>query len=1029
MRLFNVIACLAICTVLACPMKLLAQEKTVEGVIRDDKGAPLPGATVLIKGTNAAVTTDSSGHFDLRIPSGAAQTLVVSYVGMGSKEVAISNQHAITVTLQAEGKGLDEVVVVGYGTARKKDLTGAVASVKSQQLTQVATPDAVQAVQGRISGVQVVANSGEPGAGAKIRIRGVGSVNSSNPIYVVDGYQTSDISYLAPGDIENMDVLKDASAAAIYGARGANGVVVVTTKKGRSGPVRFTFDGYTGFQQTWRKIPLTNAQQYATLVEEGYTNDNQAVPVNIKSRLDSAIAGGYGAGTNWQDAVFQNGYMQNYSLGLAGGNDVNRFRFSGTYFTQDGIVKNTGLKRYTLNFNDDITVNKWLKGGVNIAFVHSDKTYNNGDLYSGILPNAVSAEPLAQVIDPKTNNWGRPDISLANNPARVVNEIKGNKGHNSTIVANTWAEAKILKGLSFRTQFGATYGNTHNTDYLPAFKVDVVEQRSTSSLTDTRSEDINWLWSNYFTYTQKFGNHSLTALAGAEFQNFHHDELTIEAYNVSANTSLQNINAAQSTNYLINPNNVAFPTYSNGLQSFFGRLNYGYKDRYLLTATVRNDASSKFLGAGRSGVFPSFAGAWIVSDEDFMRNVKLLSLLKLRAGWGRVGNEQSAGPYPYATLVSGGNLYSFNNQAASQGFAANSYGNPLLKWETNQQANFGFDLGLLRNSLTLTADYFNRKTIDMILPVPIPVYSGAPASPYMNTGTMLNKGVEITANYTGGKAFHYSIGGNITFLSNKITTLGRATSQLGGSVGKLGNIAIEQTGEGFPSFYGLRTDGIFHSQAEVDAYKSKTTGQLIQPLAKPGDVKFVDMDGSGAIDGNDRVVLGNPNPTLQYGFNADFSYKNFDLHFFLQGVGGNKIVNALIYNTRSGSNSSSSWNNMETVMLNRWTPTNTHTNIQRMTTLDANNNSQFSDRYVQSGAYLRMKNIQLGYTLPKALTGQWGISSLRFYVSADNVFTVTKYAGFDPEVSGYYSDPFYTGVDVGGYPQARTYRFGVNLGF
>ncbi|RFM26624.1 SusC/RagA family TonB-linked outer membrane protein [Deminuibacter soli] len=1026
MQRLCVLARLLVCVLFFLPLSLMAQDRTVKGTVLDEKGQPLSGAAILVKGSSRGATTDSAGNFTISVHG--SPVLVISYVGMANKEVTVGGDNRINVTMGAEKASLDEVVVVGYGTSRKKDLTGAVASVKSQQLTQVATPDAVQAIQGRVSGVQVVANSGEPGSGSRIRIRGIGSVNGSNPIYVVDGYQTNDISYLAPGDIENMDILKDASASAIYGARGANGVVVVTTKKGRSGPVKFSFDGYTGLQTPRRKLKMTNASQYATLVEEAYSNDGVPVPTSFKQELDDALAGKYGNGTNWQDEVFQNGLMQNYSLGLAGGNDINRFRLSGTYFSQDGIIKNTGLKKYFFNFNDDITVNKWLRGGFNVAFSHADKTYYNGDLYAGILPNALSAEPLAPVRDPLTGNWGRATLSYANNPARVVDEIKGNRGYNSALVANVWAEAKILKGLSFRTQFGATYNNTHNTTYLPQFKIDNVEQRSQSSLYDYRGEETSWLWSNYFTYNQTFGAHNLSVLAGAELQNLNHEELAIIAYNVPADTKLQYITNAQSNTYTINPNGVTFPYFSNGLQSFFGRLNYSYASKYLFTATVRRDASSKFLGNNRSGVFPSFAGSWVVSEEGFMKHNRVISLLKLRAGWGEVGNEQSSNAYPYITGIGGNNNYTFNNTSVP-GFAPITYGNSNLKWETSEQSNAGVDIGFLNNKLTVSADYFNRTTNDMILPVPTPVYSGAPAAPLMNTGTMQNKGVEFAISYSGGKAFKYTVGANFTYVSNKITSLGKGSVINGASTGKLGNLSEQQDGLPFPSYLGLKTDGIFHTQAELDAYKNKE-GNAIQPNAQVGDVKFVDANGDGTISADDRVVLGNPNPKYQFGFNADFSYKNFDLHMFFQGVQGNKLVNALIYNTRAVSNGSSSWNNFETVRLDRWTPTNTNTNEPRMTVKDPNASlQQFSDRYVENGSYLRMKNIQLGYTLPKKVISNWGLNSLRFYLSVDNLFTITKYQGFDPEVTGYYSDPMFTGIDVGGYPQARTYRVGVNLGF
>lgn len=1002
------------------------QGRRITGTVTDEKGSPLGGATITARGA-AVATTDTSGRFSFSLPANV-RTVSVSYVGMQAQNVNITaGTDVYTIQLAPSAASLSDVVVVGYGTARRRDVTGAVGTIKARELTTTGTADPVQAMQGRVSGVQVVSASGEPGSGTRVRIRGIGSVNGSNPIYVVDGYQTGDISYLSPTDIESMDILKDASAAAIYGARGANGVVVITTRKGRSGPIRFTFDAYGGVQSVWRKIPMANPAEYATLVEEAFTNENQPVAANLKPALDAAIAGQYGAGTNWQNEIFQTAPIQNYTLSLSGGNEVNRIRLSGTFFNQQGVVKNTGMRKYFFNLNDELRASKWLRAGLSASFSHYDRSVYNADLYSGVLTNALSADPITPVWDTTKNNYGRPYISYANNPVRVVNELKGARTYNSLLVGNIWGEVTFMPGLTFRTQFNASFGNTHATTYLPAFFIDPVEQRSPSSLYDYRGEDVGWMWTNYANYTKSFGSHYIQAMVGAEIQNANHNELAVTAYNVPATASLQYIMNAQSTNYSINPNNVAFPVYSTGLQSFFGRVNYNYLERYLLTATVRRDASSRFLPGHRSGTFPAFGAGWVVSQENFLKNNQVISYLKLRGGWGQVGNEQSASQYPYITGIASNNLYVLNGSAV-QGFAPNSYGNPLIRWETNQQSNIGIDINFIKNRLTFSADVFNRTTKNMILPVPIPIYAGAPASPYMNTGTMVNKGIEMNLSYSGGKDFTYTIGGNVTLLNNKITSVGQASSREGGYVSKLGNLSLMQQGQPFPLFYGLKTDGVFHSQEEVTAYTGKS-GALIQPNAKAGDVKYVDADGDGAITAGDRVGLGSPNPSVQAGFNANFSYKNFDLSFFVMGVTGNKIVNAIAYNIRNVSNSPGGWFNSEKTRLDRWTPTNTNTNEPRMTVTDPNNNNQFSDRYVEDGSYIRMRNIQLGYTLPKSAIGKLGITNARFYLSADNLFTITSYKGFDPEVSGYYTDPFYNGIDVGGYPQPRNVRIGVNLGF
>lgn len=996
-----------------------AQERILSGKVVDEKGSPAAGASIKVKETSAGTTADANGQFRLAV-SGAAKTLIVSHVGMQTQEIPLNGQTDFSITLSPGGTSLSDVVVVGYGSVRKKDLTGAVGSVKGDQITQVATPDVVQGLQGRVAGVQVISNSGEPGSGATIRIRGIGSINGSSPIYVVDGYQTGDISFLAPADIESIDILKDASATAIYGSRGANGVVVVTTKKGKKGPVRMTFDSYVANQKAWRTIPMVNAAEYAGLVMQGYANDGNPLNPNsmLFTRLDFVKQNNY-KGTNWQDEVMQSGFMQNHSLTLSGGNDLNRFRISGTYFTQDGIVKNSAMKKYFVNFNNDITLNKWLSAGVSGAFTHFEKNYYNGDYYSGVLTTALIADPLTPAWNKITNNWGRADISYQNNPARSVDELKNNKAWGNYIVANAWAEAKIVKGLSFKSQIGTSYNVGHNKSYSPEFFVAVDEARDQSSLWERRSEWNSYVWSNYLNYNKVFGNHSVSAMAGAEVQQGRYRDFSAVAYDVPADKDLMYLSSSQSTDFQVTSNQS-----ESALQSYFGRVNYSYNGKYLVTGTLRYDGSSKFLGDNRWGVFPSFAGAWVVSEEPFMQKVKAISLFKIRGGWGRVGNEQSAGAYDYTTSVFGNNIYVFNDQI-TQGFAPGSLANPELRWEVNQQSNIGFDLALFKNRLTFSADYFDRKTIDMIVNVPIPAYVGAGA-PRVNAGSMRNYGVELAAAYNGGNKLRYNIGANITFINNELTSLGGGAPQDAGNSGKLGNTTRVEVGAPFPFFYGLKTDGIFNTQAELDAHKDKN-GNAIQPNARPGDVKFIDVNEDGKIDDLDRVNLGSPYAKFQYGFNADLSYKGFDLRLFIQGVQGNTLVNAMHWSTRNGSNAGGGWGNFETIRLNSWTPQNPENNEPRMTATDPNNNMRFSDRYIQDGSYLRLKNIQIGYSIPASLLKRIKVASARVYVAADNLFTITKYEGFDPEIAGLGGYSF--GLDVGTYPQPRTLRAGLTLNF
>lgn len=994
-----------------------AQNFIIKGIVKNEEGQPLFGATIHLKNGSTSATSDKNGTFS--IPSNNdSNILVISYVGLQTKEAVFHSGKEQTIILKPQESNLDDIVVVGYGTANKKDLTGAVGTVKAKDITKIATPDPLQAIQGRVAGVQIMSNSGSPGSGVTVKIRGVGSIGGNNPIYVVDGFQTSDISYIAPSDIETMDILKDASATAIYGARGANGVIIITTKKGKSGNVRVDLDAYYGKQQAWRMIPMTNSQQYATLVEEAYANDVTDVPSNFKAKLDSAKNGLIGT-TNWQDVVMQNAPIQNYTLAVSGGGSINRFRLSSTYFDQDGIIKNSMMKKYFFNLNDEFSPAQWIKAGFNTSFTHYHKTNYNGEYYGGVLTNVLQAEPVIPVYS-ADGNWSRPAISYAGNPQRLVDFIKNSNTYGSLLVGSAWAEVTFFKGLSLRSQFNATYNTGHTVAYNPEYYIDNVEQNAISSLYDYRSESYNWLWTNYLNYKKDWGKHSLNVMAGAEWQNAYWEESSVTAYDVPADPDLQTLSNTQSTSYTVTANK-----YSSGLQSFFGRINYSYADRYLLTATIRDDASSKFLKGHRSGIFPAFSGAWVISKEAFFKS-NFISFLKLRAGWGRVGNEQSSEAYPYITKVNSDNLYVFNGNPV-QGYAPTTFGNTELSWEKNEQTDIGLYINFLNDHLSFSGDIFKRTTKNLILSVPVPIYSGAPAKPSMNTGNMVNKGLELTANYDGGKNFTYSLGANLTILSNKLASLGIGDVMSIASVGKLGYVSRAEAGKPFPYFYGLKTDGIFHNQAEVNSYVN-STGSLIQPNAHPGDVKYIDANGDGSITSADYVDIGNPNPKIQFGFNASFGYKNFDLTFFAQGVAGNKIANTLYYDIMSGSNGSGGWHNFMTDRMGRWTPDNTSADQPRMTATDPNGNMQYSDQYIEKGDYLRMKSIQLGYSLPEKCLSNLKIKRLRIYIASDNVFTITGYDGFDPEVGYHTSDPSYTGVDVAGYPQARSYRIGLTLG-
>lgn len=997
----------------------MAQSQSVSGKVSDEKGEGLPGVGVVVKGTTVGTTTDVEGKFTLALPENAA-VLVLSSVGMKSMEVEIGSKTTFEITMLSDERALDEVVVVGYGTVKKSDITGAVASVKAEQITKIATVNPLQGIQGRVPGVNIVSQSGEPGAAVRVRIRGVGTINNSDPLYVVDGFQTGDISFLAPGDIASMEILKDASATAIYGSRGANGVILISTKRGKSGAPKISFDAYAGVQKAWNKVDVLNASQYATLRLESYANDGTVLPQDgALFQTLNRFAQSSDPGTNWQDEVMQTGIMQNYSLNVMGGTEKHRYSLTGTYFDQQGIVKNSPVKKLFLRFNNDFYVTKWLDAGISAAYANTDKTQYFGDQYGGVLTSALSVSPLAKAWDPATNFWGRRPVAEggAYNPARIVDEYKNNKAYQTLVNSNFFLDAKIAKGLSFRTQFGVNWLTTHDKRYLPQYYLANDDQRQHSSLREGRGEQLGWVWTNYLTYTKEIGKHSFTAMAGFENQRTTFSDMRMTVLDVPNDKSQWYLSATKSTDYLLETAQS-----DESLQSYFGRVNYNFDERLLLTATLRRDGSSRFLPDNRWGTFPSFALGYNLAEETFIKSISAISQLKLRAGWGQVGNQNSAANYGYVTTVSGNNMYVFGDTPV-QGFAPTVASNPDLKWETTTSSNFGIDAGFFSNRLSLTADYFIKNTSDMIVRVPIPVFAGV-GPPYVNAGSMKNKGIELALNYRSSiKDFTYDIGINATKIINQVTDLGGGEPIAGGDVTGLGQTTRTEVGHEIAVYYGLRTDGIFRTQADLDSYTRE--GVAIQPNAKVGDVKFVDLNNDGVIDNKDRTYLGSATPSLSFGFNANLGYKGFDLSFFLQGVTGVELVNGLGH----WMNNANGMFNSLASRFDRWTPENPNTNEPRMTQLNPNNNDQFSDRFVSNGNYMRLRNLTLGYTLPKTVTSKVGMSNLRVYIAADNLLTFTKYKGMDPEIGEFNNNPLNFGVDLGAYPQPRVGRIGLSVNF
>lgn len=1001
--------------ILLCWNIAVAQEQQVSGKVFDSE-SPLAGASVVIQGTTQGVLTDVDGSFTLKVPD-MKTMLEVSYFGYATQIVSASSD--LNIELKVDAETLDDVVIVGYGTVRKSDLTGAVASVKADDLAQTASVDAVQSLQGKIAGVDIKLTSGEPGSGTSVNIRGIGSINDSSPLYVVDGISVSDISHIAPNDIESVEVLKDASATAIYGSQGANGVVIVKTKSGKlNQKAVFTANIYNTISTVTNKIDMLNASEYATLKQEALTNGGTTISASWQAMFDEAIATNM-VGTDWQDVIFRTANTQNYNFNVAGGTDKLTYDVGMTYASEEGILENSYMDKFLTHTNTGYTFNEHVKMGVNIYYTNYKSTGNDNTYYTGPLVAALRADPISMAWDPETEDFGQIYFAYGTNPARAVDETKYNTKLNDKIVANTYLQLTDIftKGLSFRAQFSGSLNYLTAKTFLPEYYVTADQLRSVSSLYEQRSNTRNWTTSEYFNYEKDFGKHSFNAMVGFEASLFQSSYLNVTAYDVPESADLQYISASNSTSFLANGSAA-----HSSLSSFFARFNYNYDDRYLVTATVRADGSSKFVE--HWGYFPSFSAAWNIMNEDFMDNVSsnTLSNLRLRAGWGQVGNQSAAGNHDYAAVMTNGYTYVFGGVAVD-GSLQQTVANSALSWETSEQLNFGVDFGLWRNKLTGSLDYFIKNTNDMILDTPVPIYSGF-WKPTTNAGSISNKGIEFTLNYSNkvNDDFSYNLSANFSVIKNEVTSIGGADPIEGGEVATVGNTTRTEVGHEIAYYYGLETDGIFHSQSEADSYVG-SNGNKIQPYAEAGDVKFVDQNGDGVIDDDDRVKLGSAIPNLTMGFSAGFNYKQFDLNLSLQGSFGAEIVNGMYY-TRYSSDMKE-WN-IDSDMMNRWTPENSDSDLPRLTSADPNGNTKFSDRFIEDGSYLRISNLQIGYTLPSRISEKLRISRFRVYLSANNLYTFTKYSGYDPEIGG---DNLSTGVDVSNYPIPRSFSIGCNLQF
>lgn len=1014
---------------------LSAQDAVITGKVLDSEDqSSLPGVNVLVKNSNRGTTTDIEGNFS--IEASPSDVLVFSFIGYVTQEMTVGNQSSINVNLSYDIETLQEVVVVGYGTQVKKVVTGAISSVSAEELESLPVNNVGQALQGRTSGITIASNSGQPGEGATIRVRGITTLNNNDPLWVVDGVVVDNggIGYLNQSDIESIDVLKDAASQAIYGARAAAGVILVTTKSGKKGGMKVSYNGYYGVSEPARKLDLLNANEYVTLRNEASLADGNGVV--FQNPED------YGQGTDWQDLIFNNeATRQNHELSISGGNDVSTFYFSFGHLQQEGIVATeiSEYQRTNLRFNSTHKIKEWLTIGENIGYSH-DKSVGLGNTnseFGGPLSSAINLDPLTPAVITDSNvangapyssnpvirdDLGRP-FGISSivqqemiNPLAYIQTRLGNNNFADNIVGNVFAEVKPLEGLTLRSTLGSKMAFYGGKSFTPIFYLNATNQNlDNTSVSGNLNRRFDWNLENTVSYSNSIEDHNFTVLVGQGA----YRENQVLSFNVAkANIPVDNYDDAS---FAFNvPSDDITGGAGEGIihtvSSIFTRINYNFNEKYLLTGVLRRDGSSRFGSNNKYGFFPSGSVGWVASSESFWPKNDVVTFVKLRGGYGVVGSD-NLGDFRFLSTIGAGRNYTFGNtDASSNGYSPNAPANPDLKWEETSQLNIGFEATILEN-LDITFDWYKKETSDILRGKPIPNYLGVIGQPVANIGDMENTGLELELGYRENIGdLNFSIVGNVSYLQNKVTNLGDVEYYNTSSIQNMGTIARMQVGQPINAFYGYERLGVFQTQEEINNYVGNEG--LIQPNAQPGDFKWADLDGNGSIDDDDRTFLGSPIPDYSFGISLNADYKGFDFYLLGQGVAGNQIFQGLRRLDITTAN-------YQSAALGRWTGPGTSDDFPRLTNADPNNNFQNpSDFYIEDGDYFRLKVIQFGYNLPSSIIEKAGLNKVRVYVMAENLFTFTEYTGYDPEIGG---GSF--GIDRGIYPQARSFMGGVSLGF
>lgn len=1019
-------------------------EKAISGIVTDaESGDPIPGVSIAINGTSGGTITDLDGNFTLKVME--TDVLSFSSIGFKTQEVPVSGKVVFDIKLDIDVALFDEVVVIGYGVQKKKLVTGATVQVKGDDLQKRSTTSPLQALQGQAAGVQISSTSGQPGEGLKVVVRGTGTIGNAEPLYIVDGIQTGDISYLNNADIESVDVLKDAASAAIYGSQAANGVVLITTRSGKKGKAQVSFDAYYGWQNAPRKSELLNSEEYSVIMNESAINSGKA-PYDFGNYKNTH--------TDWMEQMlYDNAVTQNYNLGISGGSDVSVYSMSLSYTGQEGIVGGPSVSnydRYNFRINTEHKLyGDFLKVGQNLTFGYTQKNgVDVGDQYGNSLRGAYNASPFLPMYDDDNNflnnsknagvmyqgqEWV-PWAEGENNPYATMMYNNQSDNSNQKLLGNVYFEVNPLKNLKFKTTLGVDYYANDERSFKPDYTLSIYDFRINDEAYQKFEKGLALTWDNVLSYNFDIDEHAISVMVGSSIYQNHGSWLNVK------NTNL--VTSDLDHAYITNTTNTNLATLSYGgapndedmRLSYFGRLGYNYKEKYMLNATIRRDGSSRFNSTNRWGNFPSVSAGWVISNESFMEfSQNWMDFFKIRASWGQVGNQNiKAWQYLAPIKTDNTNYYfgsaDFDASGNSVGAYPNRLGNPGLIWETSEQTNFGFDSRFLSSRLGVVFDWYNKNTKDWLVEAPVLATAGANA-PFINGGNVINKGLELAVTWNDNIGdLRYYISANISKNSNTVTEVPTEDGIIHGKTNMLYANSQEfyrraQTDFPIGYFWGWKTDGVFQNEAEVSAH-SLADGKLIQPDAQPGDLRYQDLNNDGTIDDLDKTMVGDPNPDYNFGLSAGFDYRGFDFSLAGSGVAGNQIV-------QSYRNHASALANYTTEVLGRWHGEGTSNTIPRVT--DSNINYQFSDLYVKDGDFFRITNISLGYDFAKLIKYQH-LGQFRVYASVQNAFTFTKYNGMDPEIGyGFDDDDSVadgsSGIDLGYYPQPRTFLIGVNVKF